>query len=152
MQQHRGFALIEVMIAFILLSIMAAGLLPLSQRYLTYSRDGRDREIAMRLAESKLDELRHLAYLNQSSMIVSGQSTQTMSNTAFSLNWTVTAFDWNPTQQAWQSVIADEYFSGKKDVSVTITWLDTRDADQSLVLNTALVALPTLSAGPFGHR
>ena len=63
MKRQQGFGLIEVMIAFIVVAITAGSLLQLNKSYLEYSRDGRNREVALRLAESKLDELRYFRNL-----------------------------------------------------------------------------------------
>lgn len=152
MRRARGFGLIEVMVALVLIAVMAAALLPLSQRYLTISRDGRQREVALRLAESKLDELRHFAQQNQPQLIVSGEDSQFIMHTEFSLDWTMHAFNWSPSQQAWQPAVVDAQFGGKQDVSVTVVWHNSQSEPQTFTLQTALVALPTLTAGPFGGR
>ena len=146
----RGFGLIEVMVALVLIAVMAAALLPLSQRYLSVSQDGRKREVALRLAESKLDELRHFAQQHQPQLIVSGESSERVMETEFSLNWTVSAFHWSPLQQVWLSATAVD--GGKIEVLVTVDWHNSHDQPQSFSLSTAMVALPTLSAGPFGRR
>lgn len=145
-----GFGLIEVMVALLLIAVMAAALLPLSQRYLSAGRDGRQREVALRLAESKLDELRHFAQQHQPQLITSGESNQLVMDTEFSLNWTVTSANWNYEQQAWQSAVVDASFSGKQEVLVQVAWLDADEQVQSFSLQTAMVALPTLAVGPFG--
>ena len=149
-RQRRGFGLIEVMVALVLIAVMAAALLPLSQRYLSASRDGRQLEVAVRLAESKLDELRHLAQQNQPQLIVSGHQQRQVIDSEFSLDWTVSALKWSPAVQAWQSA-ADAELNGKQNVLVTVTWSNSRDELQSFSLQTALVALPSLVAGPFGR-
>ncbi|WP_319783353.1 type II secretion system protein [Oceanisphaera sp. IT1-181] len=152
MRSARGFGLIEVMVALVLIAVMAAALLPLSQRYLSISRDGRQREVALRLAESKLDELRHFAQQNQPQLVVSGEGSQFIMHTEFSLDWAVHAFNWSSSQQAWQPAVTDAQFSGKQDASVTVAWHNTQGEPQTFTLQTALVALPTLTAGPFGSR
>ena len=152
MKRIRGFGLIEVMVALVLIAVMAAALLPLSQRYLTASRDARQLEVALRLAESKLDELRHFAQQNQPQLLVSGDGVQQVMLSEFSLQWTVQSFNWQPTPQAWQPAANGAQFSGKHQVLVTVTWLNSHDEPQSFSLSTAMVALPTLTAAPFGRR
>lgn len=151
MKAQQGFGLIEVMLAFVLVSLMAASLLQLSKRYLEYSRDGRHREVALRLAESKLDELRHLAYLNQAALITGGQSSLTLAQARFELSWTAHALHWSRAQQAWQAT-ANPVSPGKIDVSVTVIWHNAAGEPHRFELQSALVALPTLTAGPFGRR
>ena len=152
MKRIRGFGLIEVMVALVLIAVMAAALLPLSQRYLTASRDARQLEVALRLAESKLDELRHLAQQNQPQFLVSGDGVQQVMHSEFSLSWTVQSFNWQPGPQTWQPAVNGADFQGLHRVAVTVTWLNSQDQPQSFSLNTAMVALPTLTAGPFGRR
>ncbi|MGO4998084.1 type IV pilus modification PilV family protein [Oceanisphaera sp. W20_SRM_FM3] len=146
----RGFGLIEVMVALVLIAVMAAALLPLSQHALSISRDERQREVALRLAESKLDELRHLAQQNQPQLITSGESRQWVMDTEFSLDWSVSAFHWSAVQQAWLPATA--VLRDKIQVLVIVGWRDSHDRPQSFSLSTAMVALPTLTAGPFGRR
>lgn len=152
MRSARGFGLIEVMVALVLIAVMAAALLPLSQRYLSISRDGRQREVALRLAESKLDELRHFAQQNQPQLIVSGEESQLIMHTEFSLDWAVHAFNWSSPLQAWQPAVTDAQFGGKQDVLVTVAWHNSLNEPKDFTLQTALVALHTLTAGPFGSR
>ena len=146
----RGFGLIEIMVALVLIAVMAAALLPLSQHALSVSRDGRQREVALRLAESKLDELRHLAQQNQPQLMTSGDSTQRVMETEFSLDWTVSAFHWSAMQQVWLPSTALD--GGKTEVLVTVVWQDSHERPQSFSLSSAMVSLPTLTAGPFGRR
>ena len=145
-----GLGLIEVMVALLLIAVMAAALLPLSQRYLSVNLDGRQREVALRLAESKLDELRHFAQQHQPQLITSGESSRLIMDAEFSLNWTVSSANWNYGQQVWQSAAVDGSFSGKQEVLVKVAWLDASEQEQSFSLQTAMVALPTLAVGPFG--
>lgn len=147
-----GFGLIEVMLALLLIAVMAAGLIPLSQRYVSVGRDGRLREVALRLAESKLDELRHLAQQHQPQLINPGESRRLIMHTEFSLHWTVRSANWRSGAQAWQSAVVDDTFNGKQEVLVKVTWLGADEQEQVFSLQSAMVALPTLTAGPFGRR
>ncbi|WP_346351000.1 type II secretion system protein [Oceanimonas sp. AH20CE76] len=107
MKRQHGFGLIEVMLAFVIVAATAGTLLQLNKTYLEYSRDGRSREVAMRLAESKLDELRRFQSRNGFDEITDGSDTVNLDNNEYARNWAVT-----------------ESGNAQKQVVVTINWND----------------------------
>lgn len=152
-----GFGLIEVLVAMLLIAVMAAALLPLSQRYLTASRDGRQTEVALRLAESKLDALRHLnqqsghgSSLQPQPLPASGQDSVLVMDVEFTRTWTVSSARWSPAQQAWLASPATE--SGKQAIGVTVSWQNSQGQRQFFSLNSAMAALSHLEPGPLGAR
>ncbi|MGO1247007.1 MAG: type IV pilus modification PilV family protein [Oceanisphaera sp.] len=150
MKQQSGFGLIEVMIALVILALTAGSLLQLSQQYLSYSRDGRAREVALRLVESRLDELRHQQASQGYNSLASGSDMRTLMDINFTINWTVQDQMWSATQGLWlasASVISD-----KKDVSVSLTWQDSQGELNSITLASAIAPISAIYAGPFGER
>ncbi|WP_116475054.1 prepilin-type N-terminal cleavage/methylation domain-containing protein [Zobellella maritima] len=137
MKRQAGFGLVEVVIAFIVVAVTAGSLLQLNKVYLEYSRDGRSREVALRLAESKLDELRHfndkLGYQN-----ISGGSQTTVSNgVTYNLGWTVTDYGWDTINTKWTTPLPSGTTSGKKEVAVTVDWSDNGEP-QSFTLSSVV--------------
>ncbi|ART80055.1 type IV pilus modification PilV family protein [Oceanisphaera avium] len=147
-----GVSLIEVMIAMLLISIMAATLLPLHQQRLRNSRDDRALETAMRLAESKLDELRQFAKLKQWQLLASGEEETEIGQVSFTVNWTTHAYQWQPESHSWLAAVAIQQQGNKHQLAVTVTWQNSMEQPQSFNLQAAVVVMPTLNTGPFGRR
>lgn len=122
MRRQHGFGLIEVMLAFVIVAATAGTLLQLNKTYLEYSRDGRNREVAMRLAESKLDELRRFQHRAGFTAIDSGSDSLSLDGIEYHRNWTVTAYTWNSASSAWNMTSAGDENTAKKQVEVTISW------------------------------
>nr|WP_270835444.1 prepilin-type N-terminal cleavage/methylation domain-containing protein [Aeromonas sp. QDB30] len=59
MKRQKGFGLFEILVTLVVLGVGVVGLVMLSKSTLTASQDGRRYEIAMRLAESKIEEFRN---------------------------------------------------------------------------------------------
>lgn len=103
---HRGFSLIEVMLAFIIVAVSAAGLVKLQNSYMKQEGSSSARESAMHLAENKLDDLRSFTTLatttgqfayqdiqtNVGQSLTNGLAAgnHTIGNTTYALSWTVT--------------------------------------------------------------
>ncbi|WP_417615893.1 type IV pilus modification PilV family protein [Oceanisphaera sp.] len=152
MKRQLGFGLIEVMIAFVIVAVTAGSLLQLSKHYLEYSRDGRSREIALRLLESKLDELRHEQFVAGYQAVGLGNEARTVANTSFQLDWVVDQRDWDTEQGKWRSSAASDSQGDKKDLMVTVAWQDDRGEEKSVTLSSAIVPILPIYAGPFGER
>ena len=151
MKRQGGFGLIEVMIAFVIVVVTAGSLLQLSKQYLEYSRDGRSREVALRLLESKLDELRHQQSLAGYQAVSSSNEVRTVSDVIFNIGWTVQGQDWDPTQSQWISLGAGS-LGDKKDLQVSVAWQNGRGEAKSMTLQSAIAPLVPIYAGPFGER
>ncbi|MBR9856589.1 MAG: hypothetical protein GYB38_02670 [Gammaproteobacteria bacterium] len=147
MKRQQGFGLIEVMIAFIVVAVTAGSLLQLNKSYLEYSRDGRNREVALRLAESKLDELRYFRNLQGYQNIVSGSESTALDGVTYELDWTVDDYGWDGS--AWMSPLLSGITSGKKEVTVTVDW-DDPGVKQNFTLASVISPNQSLGGGPFG--
>lgn len=150
MKQQSGFGLIEVMVAFVILALTAGSLLQLSKQYLSYSRDGRTQEVALRLVESKLDELRHQQLSLGYNSVVPGSDTSRLMETDFTETWTVEAKAWSVAQDQWLAPVSG--VSNKKDVKVSLSWQDSQGVLNTIALESAITPITPLYAGPFGER
>ena len=149
MKRQQGFGLIEVMIAFIVVAITAGSLLQLNKSYLEYSRDGRNREVALRLAESKLDELRYFRNLQGYQNITGGTQSTALNGVTYALGWTVNDVGWDVANTQWVTPLPTGVVSGKKEIAVTIDWNDT-GSPQSFTLTSVISPNQSISGGPFG--
>jgi type II secretory pathway pseudopilin PulG len=151
MKRQQGFGLIEVLLAFIVVAVTAGSLLQLNKSYLEYSRDGRSREVALRLAESKLDELRYFRDKQGYQNIASGTESTALDGVTYDLDWTVDDHGWDAANNQWVTPPPTGVASGKKEIAVTVDWNDTGEP-QSFTLSS--VVSPSLSAesGPFGSN
>lgn len=147
MKQQAGFGLVEVMIAFIVVAVTAGSLLQLNKLYLEYSRDGRNREVALRLAESKLDELRGFQDQAGYQAISEGTEQTTVDEVNYDLGWTVTDYGWNGS--SWVSPPPSGISSGKKDIALTIGWEGAGGPD-SFSISSVVSPNLSISGGPFG--
>ncbi|OYD24737.1 type II secretion system protein [Oceanimonas baumannii] len=151
MRRQHGFGLIEVMLAFVIVAATAGTLLQLNKTYLEYSRDGRNREVAMRLAESKLDELRRFQHRAGFTAIDSGSDSLSLDGIEYHRNWTVTAYTWNSASSAWNMTSASDKNTAKKQVAVTISW-NVQGEPFSFSLNSVISSTIPAIAGPFGSE
>ncbi|MFP2768804.1 prepilin-type N-terminal cleavage/methylation domain-containing protein [Oceanisphaera sp. KMM 10153] len=149
MKRQQGFGLIEVLIAFIMVSVTAGSLLQLNKSYLEYSRDGRSREVALRLAESKLDEIRYFKDKQGYQNIASGSESTALDGVTYELDWTVDDYGWDAANTKWATPPPSGVASGKKEIALTIGWEDAGGSDSFTL---ASVVSPNLSidGGPFG--
>ncbi|WMC10028.1 prepilin-type N-terminal cleavage/methylation domain-containing protein [Oceanimonas pelagia] len=149
MKRQYGFGLIEVMLAFVIVAATAGTLLQLNKTYLEYSRDGRSREVAIRLAESKLDELRRFQTRSGFDAIVGGSDSISLDSIDYARSWTVTAYAWNSASSAWKTTSSSDNNTGKKQVVVTVNWTDA-GSSRSFSLESLLSPNLPASGGPFG--
>ena len=96
MKKQKGFGLLEILITLVLLGVGVAGLVSLARGMLSTAREGGRYEIAMRLAESKLDEFRNFNEIRTATPpltaykdISTGSSSQSLSNDNYGVSWTV---------------------------------------------------------------
>ncbi|WP_270826688.1 type IV pilus modification PilV family protein [Aeromonas sp. Y318-1] len=155
MKQHKGFGLLEILITLVLLGVGVAGLVAMSRGILGASQDGRRYEVAMRLAESKLDDFRTfngvvsaVSPLTAYNSIAAGTSTVTPADGGgtYTLSWTVNNQYWNGT--AWQTTAPAGYlqsYPGRKVVNVTVGWSDNDGNPISLLLSGAVSPAESLA-------
>ncbi|GHA08602.1 prepilin-type N-terminal cleavage/methylation domain-containing protein [Oceanisphaera arctica] len=149
MKRQQGFGLIEVLIAFIVVAVTAGSLLQLNKNYLEYSRDGRSREVALRLAESKLDELRYFRDKQGYQNIAGGTESTELDGVTYDLDWTVDDYGWDAANTQWATPPPTGIPSGKKEVAVTVDWNDT-GVPQSFTLSSVVSPSLSVESGPFG--
>lgn len=148
MKNQFGFGLIEVVIAFVLVAVSAGSLLQLHKVYLEYSRDGRHREVALRLAESKLDALRMESGADYQAL--SGSPSPEMvlvDEMAYALEWTVSDYGWSGS--AWVTPAPPGRAVGKKEIGIAVSWQDGEEAE-TVFIESTLAPNTSFSRGPFG--
>lgn len=132
MKRQSGFGLIEVLIAFVVVSVTAGALLQLNKVYLDYVRDGGYREVAIRLAESRLDKMRNFDSELEYEAITDGSEILTdKNNIAYNVSWEVN----------------DLY--NKKNVLVVVTW-DDGVGEKKFSIESIVSPNLFAKSGPFG--
>ncbi|MFM5193637.1 type IV pilus modification PilV family protein [Aeromonas media] len=146
MKKHKGFGLLEILITLVLLGVGVAGLVSLARGMLSSAREGGRYEIAMRLAESKLDEFRNFNEIRTATPpltaykdISTGSNNQSLSYDNYGVSWTVSnqylnGGVWSTTQPA--TYLYD--YPQRKLIVVTVTWEDNSGDDRSLQLAGAI--------------
>jgi Tfp pilus assembly protein PilV len=139
-KQLSGFSLIEVIIAFLVIAMGSASLVQLHRGYLRQESNSTQREEAMHLAESKLDDLRHfevlrsatgkIAYqdigLNAGGTIAAG--TRTLTTGSFNLSWSCRLGTTSPCPA----------LAIRKDITVTVSWTQSDSSARSLSLSSSI--------------
>ncbi|MHA6999715.1 type IV pilus modification PilV family protein [Aeromonas schubertii] len=153
MKQHKGFGLLEILITLVLLGVGVAGLVAMSRGALFSSQDGRRYEIAMRLAESRLDAFRNFNGIIAATSpetayaaITAGTSSVSLSGDSYNLSWSVANQYWNGA--AWQSTAPAGYrytYPGRKVIDVTVSWSDSQSQTRSLLLSGAVSPTESLT-------
>lgn len=147
MKRQHGFGLLEILITMVVLGVAVVGLVAFSKSALMASQDGRRYEIAMRFAESKIDELRNfnasvsataplIAY-NPISSNLTG-TTLTQSGDDYKVTWSVTDKYWNNVTSVWQNTPPSGYTAstpGQKTIMVTVSWKNSENQDKNLQLS-----------------
>lgn len=144
MKWQKGFGLLEILVTLVVLGVAVVGLVVLSKSALTASQDGRRYEIAMRLAESKIDEFRNFnslvtatAPLTAYDAIASGNVTKSQSGDSYTLVWTVTNQYWNGATSAWQNTAPAGYllnYPGRKQIYTRVNWTNSGGVTASVTL------------------
>ncbi|MGL5037817.1 MAG: prepilin-type N-terminal cleavage/methylation domain-containing protein [Aeromonas sp.] len=159
MKRQNGFGLLEILVTLVVLGVAVVGLVTLSKSALSASQDGRRYEIAMRLAESKVDELRNFNGLVTAASpliaynaIASGNSTKNQSGDSYALVWTVANQYWNGATSAWQNVAPVGYplnYPGRKQIATTVSWRNSDDEVTTIALSGYIFAMQSLASGQF---
>lgn len=149
MKRQAGFGLLEVLIAFIVVAVTAGALLQLNKVYLEYSRDGRYREVALRLAESKLDELRSFHTVGGYQNIDSSATPEqvVVDDIGYEVSWIVTDYAWDGSD--WVTPLPSGTPSGKKEIAVGVGWSNA-GGEQALAIDSIVSPSLSISSGPFG--
>ena len=135
-----GFSLIEVIIAFLVIAMGSASLVQLHRGYLRQENNSTQREEAMHLAESKLDDLRNFDVLrsatdkiayqdignNTGGTIVAGN--RTLTTGSFNLSWSC----------RFGSTAPCPVLAIRKDITVTVSWTQSDNSARSLSLSSSI--------------
>lgn len=122
--KQTGFSLLEMLITII---VLASGLLAIASMYgaiLNANTLSKQRSEAVVLAEKKLEELRGQSY---ASLVSATDTVTAASSSGSSANY----------QRSW-SVAAASGGLAYKDVGVTVTWTDSKNQSQNIVLSTRI--------------
>ncbi|WP_421208959.1 type IV pilus modification PilV family protein [Aeromonas sp. 602396] len=159
MKPHKGFGLLEILITLVLLGVGVAGLVAMSRSLLNTSQDSRRYEVAMRLAESKLDAFRTfngvvsaVSPFTAYNSIAAGSSSATPPDGGgtYALSWSVSNQYWNGS--GWQTAIPAGYlhaYPGRKVVNVNVSWSDSVGQSHSLLLSGAVSPVESLTQNQF---
>jgi len=137
-----GFSLIEVIIAFLVIAMGSASLVQLHRGYLRQESNSTQREEAMHLAESKLDDLRHFEVLRSATGKIAYQDignntggtstilagTRTLTTGSFSLSWSCRFGATSPCPA----------LAIRKDITVTVSWTQSDNSARSLSLSSSI--------------
>jgi len=133
---QKGASLIEVLIALLILATGIVALVKFQGSLLQSRTLVNQRSVAVQLAESKLEELRHFSVIATTpgytayEDIASGTSSIAGVSAIYTMTWTVTE-NTNPSY---------------KSITVTVTWTDPTGGAQSVTLNTIVGSVdPALS-------
>ncbi len=167
----RGFSLIEVLIALIILAVGFAAIVKFQATVFGYSASAKERAVAARLADEKIADLRHYETLPTTANRIAYQDigadtggalssgTVAISNVTYTRRWAVTNYDYPitgpaPTYGTYgvsatirppNSVTA--YPPHFKLVTVTIEWLDQKADPQSVAVSTIISAHDPAKSG-----
>ncbi|WP_341503074.1 prepilin-type N-terminal cleavage/methylation domain-containing protein [Gallaecimonas sp. GXIMD4217] len=151
---QRGFGLIEVLVAIVVVGIGVVGLMALQKAFLRSSDSSIAQNIAMQLAEEKLEEFRRfdaaVGGTSNYSDVVTGSDSVTFDGLAYSRSWTVSDYyydeDGTPT---WSSTApSGAPYSDQKVVQVTVSW-EGPDGSDSLSISTSLSSSSTADVDLF---
>lgn len=146
MKKQKGFGLLEILITLVLLGVGVAGLVALARGMLSSSQEGRRYEIAMRLAESKLDEFRNFNDVQDATPpltayegIATGDNGQSPTANNYRLEWTVS--DEYLSGGAWTTAKPASYpydYPQRKRIEVRVNWSNNDGKSQLLRLAGAI--------------
>lgn len=134
MKRQLGFGLLEILITMVVLGVAVVGLVVFSKSALVASQEGRSYEIAMRLAESKLDEFRNFNSATTAAIPFTAYNDISTNSTGtkltqygvdYYITWVAKDQYWNKASSVWQDSPPSGYSaptSGQKVVTVTVTW------------------------------
>lgn len=163
--QMRGFSLIEVMIASLIIMLGVTGFVTLQSAYMRSDADINLRQVALQLAQEKFDDLRQFDTVettagavafndiatNAGGTIASGQVNVVIGSAgksyAFNRNWTVedqyfVDTDGDGTEETWMNAatlgalgLALPVTPAQKQVTVTVGWADVDGNNLSVAMD-----------------
>jgi len=146
-QKKKGFSLIEVMIAVLVLGIGILAVSKLQGNLIKGGSLGNERSIAATLAGSKIDDLRYpntSNYINYFTTINTNQGGEilwgstTVNNTEYELSWAVSTFEYTAINTAPSTTAYTDIDADFKQVAVTVSWTDAAGTAQSVIINSVI--------------
>ncbi|MFW5450455.1 MAG: prepilin-type N-terminal cleavage/methylation domain-containing protein, partial [Methylophagaceae bacterium] len=174
--KNRGFSLIEVMVALLVLALGILGISKLQGTLIKNSSDANQRSVAMTLAQKKVDDLKSFVHLDadldndpstpdatwdptdpldeQSYAFIADNAggtitsgNMTVGNYAYALSWEASPYFYASSGVNPTSTAGASIVSQFKQVEVTVAWNDETGTAQSVVLETVVDAYaPDLTA------
>lgn len=158
---HRGFSMIEVLIAVVVLGFGLMALAALQTTIIRSSAETKAQTVALQLAKDKIEDLRSFQNLAGYKAVTSSAANETLndasgnlSNVNFTRSWVVERFAYHPSSGTFVSVtpltgdtptggnpaiyvVDNEY----KTIAVIVNWTDANGVTQSVRLDDAIAAL-----------
>lgn len=155
---QRGFSMIEVLIAVVVLGFGLMALAALQTTIIRSSAETKAQTVALQLAKDKIEDLRSFQDLAGYKAVTSsgGNEDFNLSNVDFTRSWVVERFAYRPSTGVFVNVsslglIGDTPTGGTpaiyvadneyKTIAVTVNWTDANGIGQSVRLNDAIAAL-----------
>jgi type IV pilus modification protein PilV len=154
-KKTRGFSMIEVLIAVVVLGFGLMALAALQTSIIRSSAETKTQTVALQLAKDKVEDLRSFQTLAGYQALTSGNDTVIESAVNYARTWTVTRFGYQPSVGVFAAIAnltgatpaADGGGVGYtanneyKRVAVRVTWTDANGASQSIGIEDAIGAL-----------
>ena len=151
----RGFSMIEVLIAVVVLGFGLMALAALQTSIIRSSAETKAQTVALQLAKDKIEDLRSFQSLAGYQALTSGNDTATESAVSYARTWTVTRFGYQPSVGAFAAIatltgatpaadgggVAYTANNEYKRVAVTVTWTDATGTSQSIGIEDAIGAV-----------
>lgn len=131
-----GIALIEALVALIVVSVGLLGLVKLETVLIASSADARARAEAMTLAQSKLDQLRHYVLQGEHFVLTGSPSTCAEGTVVTDGSDTATGVNVPLFTRTW--AVTPDCTNQRHRILVTVAWADADNAAQSVNLNTVM--------------
>lgn len=151
----RGFSMIEVLIAVVVLGFGLMALAALQTSIIRSSAETKAQTVALQLAKDKVEDLRAFQTLAGYQALTSGNDTATESAVTYARSWTVTRFGYQPSKGTFGPIdkLTDETPAADADgvaytanneykrVAVTVSWTDANGDPQNIGIEDAIGAV-----------
>ncbi|MFM1783578.1 MAG: hypothetical protein RIS14_1331, partial [Pseudomonadota bacterium] len=154
-RKTRGFSMIEVLIAVVVLGFGLMALAALQTSIIRSSAETKTQTVALQLAKDKVEDLRSFQTLAGYQALTSGNDTVIESAVNYARTWTVTRFGYQPSVGVFAAIanltgatpaadgggVAYTANNEYKRVAVRVTWTDANGATQSIGIEDAIGAV-----------
>ena len=130
---HRGIALLEVLIAVVVLAIGLLALASFQGGALRSGSDAKNRTVATAIAQDRMEILRGFDDNSYDTLVVDGgPQTITRSGTNYSVSWAIDGYAFADENVAATLTGGDT--GDFKKITVTVSWTDERDSSQNVTI------------------